>query len=231
MEKINGNKVIETLELMLSKNYQSFTDEDLDKIEGITLYPDTGDSSLELSDVFNLLPKLKKVILEDFTLDVPIDINVDYYQFVNCSIKNGFQLPEELKSLSLRRCNTESYEFLNGKLNNLEEMYISYPEDNNSFDMHLLTDKNSLHSMSLESVNVVNDNLLGNLTSLNDMSLLGTKLSNEALTSISNLTNLKTLYINEEYADIKNNFSPDVKVAHNYFEYMFMPSEGEKKTR
>ena len=218
---IKTKSVKDMIEIILNKNPEIATQEDLDKIDSLFFKDDLErpEQDFSISDI-QYFPNLKSISIKNHLItqeDINeiLNSNISEIEFEDCILDDnvGFTENDKVESIEFVKSSVDNYSFLNC-FKKLKKLSVFKPQNNRLFNVKDIEFNKELKTLILHDVVVSNIELL-NDKEIEMLSLLKSSLSSNYVDSINQMKQLKKVYISEEYnnssissqIDVRNNLN------------------------
>lgn len=217
---IKNETLNQNLEIILNKNRQNITPEDLGRVEGICFskVDKTGEQSYTFDELLSLPNLSRLTVTATFVTNEDIKIlsklpNLKSLDFTRCVLADDIDYSElsTVEDLSISRSFINNYHSLSSATG-LKSLVLFFPynEDEADLDINDISSEETLEHLTLEGCDIANATSFSRFSKLKTLNLLSTSVQH--FDFINYLNSLETIYVEPRYRDDENLNRPNLNV-------------------
>lgn len=217
---IKNETLNQNLEIILNKNRQNITAEDLSKIEGICFskVDKTGEQSYSFEELLSFPNLSRLTVTATFVTNEDIRMlsnlpNLKSLEFTKCVLADDIDYSEltTVENLSISRSFINNYHSL-ASANGLKSLVLFFPynEDEADLDINDIHSEETLEQLTLEGCDIANPTSFSRFSKLRTLNLLSTTVQH--FDFVNYLNSLETIYVEPRYREDENLKRPNLNV-------------------
>lgn len=217
---IKNETLNQNLEIILNKNRQNITPEDLGRVEGICFskVDKTGEQSYTFDELLSLPNLSRLTVTATFVTNEDIKTlgklpNLKSLDFTRCVLADDIDYSElsTVEDLSISRSFINNYHSLSSATG-LKSLVLFFPynEDEADLDINDISSEKTLEHLTLEGCDIANATSFSRFSKLKTLNLLSTSVQH--FDFINYLNSLETIYVEPRYRNDENLNRPNLNV-------------------